>query len=96
MCLNLAQLLPTIIICIWQKYSVRFRGGAAYNQLYDADEIIPEQNFLQTKIPPGDKLKFPSSNEDIFLTKILCEISRIVRGKAELRYKLFYSAKNTP
>jgi len=52
-----------------RKYSVRFLGGAVRNQLHDADEKILEQIFL-TKISSGDKLKFPSSNEDIFLTKI--------------------------
>jgi len=53
-----------------RKYSVRFLGGAVHNQLNDADEIILEKLFLQPRISPGDKLKFSSSNEIIFLTKI--------------------------
>jgi len=53
-----------------RKYSVRFLDGAVHKRLNDADEIIIEKPFLQTKISPGDKLKFPSSNEVIFLTKI--------------------------
>jgi len=53
-----------------RKYSVRFLGGAVHNQLQDADEIILENFFFQPRIYPGGKLKFPSSNEDMFLTKI--------------------------
>jgi hypothetical protein len=58
-----------------------FLGGAVLNQLNDADEIIPVQNILQPGISPGGKLKFPLSNEDIFLTQLSARYNRTVREK---------------